>query len=85
MELQKEMEAEDDKELKRKMLHLAQIMEYEDDFDDQNFYAANKNRLNQKKKAYDADDDSSSDSEEKSTLASQLPSAPKIMQKQKPS
>lgn len=46
MELQKELEAEDEKEIKRKMLHLASIMEYEDDFDDQNFYTANKNRLN---------------------------------------
>ena len=30
------------------MLHLANIMQYEDDFDDQNFYS-NKNRRNQKK------------------------------------
>ena len=44
MELQKELEAEEDKDVKRKMLHLASIMQYEDDFDDQNFYAANKNR-----------------------------------------
>ena len=30
------------------MLYLANIMQYEDDFDDQNFYAANRNRANQR-------------------------------------
>ena len=37
---QEEEESEGDKEdLKKKMLHLAQVMQYEDDFDDQNFYS----------------------------------------------
>ena len=87
MELQKQEEADQDKELKKKMLHLANIMQYEDDFDDQNFYAANRNRANQRSKAYDGDDDSSSsdDSAEKNTLASQLSSAPRVIQKGKPS
>lgn len=34
MAQQKDEEADDEKELKRKMLHLASIMQYEDDFDD---------------------------------------------------
>jgi hypothetical protein len=47
-------------------------MQYEDDFDDQNFYAANRNRANQRAKAYDGDNDSSSseNSAERTTLAS---------------
>jgi len=34
LEQQKEQEAADSKELKKKMLHLAAMMQYEDDFDD---------------------------------------------------
>ena len=34
MEQQKEEEDKDEKQLKRKMLYLAGIMQYEDDFDD---------------------------------------------------
>lgn len=34
IENQKTTEDEDDQELKRKMLHLAGMMQYEDDFDD---------------------------------------------------
>lgn len=46
MEQEKEQENADSKDLKKKMLHLASMMQYEDDFDDQNFYAnqANRNR-----------------------------------------
>ena len=42
------------------MLHLANIMQYEDDFDDQNYYTANRNRGNQRQKTYNGDQDSSS-------------------------
>ena len=71
IELQKEQEAEGEKDLKKKMLHLASIMQYEDDFDDQNFYGSNRNRLNQRSKAYDGDEDSSSsdNSAERATLS----------------
>ena len=43
------------------MLHLANIMQYEDDFDDQNFYTANRNRDNQRQKTNDEDSSSSDD------------------------
>lgn len=43
LEIQEEEEKQGDRELKNKMLYLANIMQYEDDFDDQNFYV-NKNR-----------------------------------------
>jgi len=43
LEAQREQEFEDGKEDRKKMLHLAEMMQYEDDFDDQNFYAE-KNR-----------------------------------------
>ncbi len=61
LELQKLEEADQDKEVKQKMLYLANIMQYEDDFDDQNFYAANHNRGNQRQQTYKGDQDSSSD------------------------
>ena len=34
MELQKEQEAADEKDIRKKMLYLASVMQYEDDFDD---------------------------------------------------
>jgi len=34
MEEQKRQEQEDDRDLRKKMLHLASVMQYEDDFDD---------------------------------------------------
>ncbi len=52
LELQKEQEDADSKDAKQKMLHLANMMQYEDDFDDQNFYGsqANRNRQQQRRK-----------------------------------
>lgn len=43
LEHQKTQEDAEATDLKRKMLHLASMMQYEDDFDDQNLYA-NRNR-----------------------------------------
>lgn len=46
---QKQMEEElENKEMKSKMLYLAEIMQYEDDYDDTNYAAANKKRPRQK-------------------------------------
>jgi hypothetical protein len=59
IELQKQQEAEDEAEVRKKMLHLANIMQYEDDFDDQNFYS-NKNRKQLAKQADSSDEDAES-------------------------
>jgi hypothetical protein len=60
MEAMQEEEALEDAELKKKMLYRAQLMQYEDDFDDQDFYV-NKNR---KKRANSKAESESSDDED---------------------
>ena len=44
IQAQKEQEEDETKEDRKKLLYLAGIMQYEDDFDDQNLYGANRNK-----------------------------------------
>lgn len=48
LEAQSVQDLEDEKQDRRKMLHLAEMMQYEDDFDDQNFYAEKNRRRGRK-------------------------------------
>lgn len=75
MEQQKQLELGDEqeeRELKRKMLFMAEQMQYQDDFDDQNLYGErNRNREGQRPKNRAQGADSSSDDDEAQEEAKQ--------------